>query len=122
MPSVDDLPPPPSSGSRGIDDLPPPSTPGLFDGAVKNTIDALPMIGGTIGGVLGTPADVIAGPMGNVAGAAAGGYLGTATKNLINKYYDPDSAPKNMTDAITQPIVGGATQAAYQATDRKSVV
>ncbi|MES2355618.1 MAG: hypothetical protein V4568_14710 [Pseudomonadota bacterium] len=116
MPSIDDLPPPRAKGAS-IDDLPPPkSEPGYFDGAVKSTINALPMIGGTIGGVLGTPADVVAGPMGNVAGAAVGGYMGTAAKNLINRYYDPENAPKNMTEVMTQPVTGGAEQAAYQAT------
>lgn len=88
--------------------------PGFFDGSVKSTIDALPMIGGAIGGVLGTPADAVTGPMGNIVGAGIGGYLGTATKNLINHYYDPASAPKTTADAITQPIVGGAEQGLMQ--------
>lgn len=120
MPSVDDLPPPPSSqGSGGIDDLPPPpqkADPGILAGSVKSTIDSLPMLGGVAGGILGTPADVVAGPMGNVAGAAVGGYLGTAAKNLINRYYDPKSAPQTTTDAITQPVVGGLEQGLMQGT------
>jgi hypothetical protein len=89
--------------------------PKFFDGTVKNTIDSLPMIGGAVGGILGTPADVVAGPMGNVAGAAIGGYVGTAAKNLINRYYDPQSAPKNMTEVLSQPVTGGIEQAGWQA-------
>ena len=76
MPLVDDLPPPPSRSS-GIDDLPPPAArePGLFDGSVKSTIDALPAIGGVVGGALGTPFDVVSGPAGTVVGAGIGGFL-----------------------------------------------
>lgn len=88
--------------------------PSAFDGVVKSAINSLPMIGGVAGGILGTPADAIAGPMGNVVGAGIGGYLGTSAKNLINTYYDPQSAPKTVSDAITQPIVGGMEQGAMQ--------
>lgn len=87
---------------------------GMFHDAVKSTIDSLPMIGGVAGGILGTPMDAVAGPMGNVVGAGIGGYAGTVAKNFINKYYDPQSAPQNMTDVMTQPLVGGATQGLAQ--------
>lgn len=88
--------------------------PGTFDGTVKNTINSLPMIGGVVGGILGTPADAVVGPLGNAVGAGIGGYLGTATKNLINKYYDPESAPKTMGQVIAQPVVGGVEQGLAQ--------
>lgn len=120
MSSVDDLPSPDvrQSAKNGIDDLPaPPSSSDdgvFFNGAVKSTINSLPMIGGVVGGVLGTPADAVSGPMGNVVGAGIGGYFGTAAKNLINSYYDPDSVPKTATDATAQAISGGAQQAAMQ--------
>lgn len=116
MPDGDVPSQPKSDGKFDWDSLPdhPNSEPGLFDGAVKSTIDSLPMIGGVVGGALGTPADVVAGPMGNVAGAAVGGYLGTATKNLINSYYDPQSAPKTLTEAVAQPVVGGVAQGLAQ--------
>jgi hypothetical protein len=90
--------------------------PGMFEGVAKSAIDSLPMIGGVAGGILGTPADALVGPMGNVAGAAIGGYLGTASKNLINRYYDPQSAPKTAAESITQPIVGGIEQGLMQGT------
>lgn len=88
--------------------------PGAFDGTTKNMIDSLPMIGGVVGGILGTPADAVVGPVGNMVGAGIGGYVGTAAKNLINKYYDQASAPKSMTDVMTQPLVGGAEQGLMQ--------
>lgn len=89
--------------------------PSFLQSSIKSTVDNLPMIGGVIGGVMGTPADAIAGPMGNVAGAAVGGYVGTAAKNLINRYYDPSQAPKTDAEALTQPVTGGIQQAAMQA-------
>lgn len=90
--------------------------PGFFDGIAKSAIDSLPMVGGVAGGILGTPADALTGPAGTIGGAAIGGYLGTATKNLINRYYDPKSAPQTTADAITQPITGGVVQGLAQAT------
>jgi hypothetical protein len=93
---------------------PKPTKPGFFDGAVKSTVDALPMIGGVVGGILGTPADVIVGPLGNAAGAGIGGYLGTAAKNLINSKFYPEDAPKTMTEVLTQPVVGGIEQGLAQ--------
>lgn len=110
MSSVDDLPPPMS----GIDDLPAPPSPGFVDGAIKSTINSLPMIGGVIGGAIGTPADLVSGPMGTVVGAGIGGSLGAATKNLINRYYDPDAAPKTNTQALVDPMIAGANQASMQ--------
>lgn len=92
------------------------SEPGFFDGSVKSAINSLPMVGGVVGGIIGTPADALTGPLGTAGGAAIGGYLGTAAKNLINKYYDPASAPKTTTEAMTSPVVGGVEQGLMQAT------
>lgn len=91
-----------------------PAGPSYVDQAIKGTVDSLPMLGGIAGGILGTPADAISGPGGNIAGAAIGGYLGTAAKNLINHYYDPASAPQTTTQALTQPFVGGLEQGLMQ--------
>ena len=93
-----------------------PKTPerGFLENAGRATVNALPMIGGAVGGVLGTPADAIAGPLGNMAGAGIGGYLGTAAKNAINSYIDPDQAPKTLGAAVLDPVVGGATQGAME--------
>lgn len=104
------------SGKFNWDDHPaePQAGMGFLEGAAKSTIDSLPMVGGIVGGILGTPADAITGPMGSIAGAGIGGYLGTATKNLINRYYDPKSAPKTTTEVLTQPIVGGVEQGLMQ--------
>lgn len=78
------------------------------------TVNALPQIGGVVGGFLGTPADLIAGPMGNIAGAGIGGYLGASAKNAINSYINPDEAPKSMAETLTDPLKEGAIQAAGQ--------
>lgn len=91
-----------------------PDSPGAFDGLAKSAIDSLPAVGGVAGGILGTPLDAVSGPMGSVVGAAMGGYAGTAAKNLINRYYDPASAPQTQADAMTQPIIGGAQQGLMQ--------
>lgn len=88
--------------------------PGALEQFARNTVNDLPVIGGIVGGALGTPADVVAGPMGTVAGAGIGGYLGTATKNLINNYIDPEQAPKSVAESVAQPVIEGAKQAAYQ--------
>lgn len=87
---------------------------GFFENAGRATVNALPMLGGVAGGILGTPADVISGPGGNIAGAGIGGYLGTAAKNAINSYIDPDQAPKTLGQAALDPVVGGVTQAAME--------
>jgi len=88
---------------------------GLLEQAGRSAVNSLPMLGGVAGGILGTPMDAIAGPMGNVVGAGIGGYVGTAAKNAINHYIDPENAPQSNTEALTQPITGGITQAGMQA-------
>ena len=80
----------------------------------KAIVNNLPQIGGLVGGVLGTPFDAISGPLGNIAGAGIGGAAGSAIKNVANKWLDPQNTTSGM-DSITQPIVEGAKQAAWQA-------
>jgi hypothetical protein len=114
MPSVNDLPPPTS----GIEDLPPPVTkdesPSYLKQAGRGVVDSLPMVGGMIGGLVGTPLDVVSGPMGTVGGAVIGGGLGESAKNLINAYLDPDRAPKSLTDAAKDTAGAGVEQGLMQ--------
>lgn len=78
------------------------------------TADALPALGGIAGGILGTPADLVAGPLGNVAGAAAGGMVGKAGQNLYNSYMRPELAPKTKTEYVTTPVTEGVTEGLLQ--------
>lgn len=48
---------------------------------VKGVLNALPTAGMMAGAAVGTPADVISGPMGTVAGAAVGGAVGKTIQN-----------------------------------------
>lgn len=82
--------------------------------AGKATVNALPMIGGVAGGILGTPADAIVGPVGNMVGAGIGGYLGTAAKNVINRVIDPENAPQTMGKVMLEPVVEGTRQGLAQ--------
>lgn len=88
--------------------------PGMLEKFGRATVNALPVMGGIVGGVLGTPADIVSGPGGNIAGAAIGGTMGAALKNAINSRIDPENAPKTATEAFTNPLVEGATQGALQ--------
>lgn len=99
-----------------LPDYSPPKSPSFVKDAARETVDKLPMIGGVLGGIIGTPLDAITGPAGTIVGAGIGGYLGTATKNVINHFIDPEKAPKTNVEAITQPFVGGAEQALMQGT------
>lgn len=93
---------------------PAPRQQGFLERAGRATVNALPMIGGVAGGILGTPADAVTGPAGSMVGAGIGGYLGTAAKNAINSYIDPEEAPKTLGAAVLDPIVGGAEQGALE--------
>lgn len=95
----------------------PPAPPmGFLEGAGRATVNHLPMIGAVAGGVLGTPFDVVSGPLGTATGAGMGAYLGSATKNLINSYIDPAMAPASTADAILTPAIEGGEAAAQQLT------
>ena len=76
------------------------------------TADYLPELGGMAGGILGTPADIVAGPGGNIAGAALGGALGKAGQNLYNSYMRPELAPKKGSDYLSGPVTDGVIQGA----------
>ena len=88
--------------------------PGYLQQAARATVNQLPTIGGVVGGILGTPADIVSGPMGNIVGAGIGGALGQSAKGLINSYIDPNNAPKTTTQALTEPVKEGLNQAAWQ--------
>ena len=62
------------------------NSPGPIEQFARNAVNELPAIGGIVGGLAGTPLDAVTGPGGNMLGAGIGGYLGSATKNLINHY------------------------------------
>lgn len=80
----------------------------------RDTVNALPAIGGIIGGAVATPADVVLGPYGTVAGAGLGAMFGASLKNVINSYIDPQQAPKSDSEAIKNVIEEGAANAAFQ--------
>lgn len=86
------------------------------------TVDELPLLGGMAGGILGTPADLVAGPMGNVAGAAAGYTGGQALKNAINGYIAPEKAPHGLAETAeslgTAPLKGAALEVGGQAVNK----
>jgi hypothetical protein len=81
----------------------------------QTAVDSLPMLGGVVGGILGTPADVLTGPAGTAGGAAIGGYLGMAAKDAINSYTGNAPAPQTTSEALLSPVVGGLEQGAGQA-------
>ena len=100
------------------DDLPdayePPKERSEMEKIGRKIVNELPMIGSVAGGILGTPLDAVTGPAGTMAGAALGATLGSATKNLINRYIDPEQAPKTDVQAIVQPLQEGAIGAASE--------
>ncbi len=68
---------------------------------VENLSGLGAMAGGTIGGLT-------AGPPGAIAGAGIGGYAGEAAKNLINRYVEPEKAPKTEMEYLTGPALAGS--------------
>lgn len=78
---------------------PPKPQDGAFTQIGKGIVNNLPMMGGVAGAIVGTPLDLISGPLGNVAGSAGGYFLGQAAKDTINHYFNPDEAPKTATEA-----------------------
>jgi len=55
-------------------------------GLLKSGLSSLPILGAMGGGILGTPADVIAGPFGTVGGAGLGAAAGKSLQTLGEKY------------------------------------
>lgn len=77
----------------------------------KGAINALPAVGMAGGAALGTlsslaagPGAIVAAPYAGVVGAGLGGGAGVAAKNYLNSQFFPEDAPKNNTEALTQPI------------------
>jgi hypothetical protein len=83
--------------------------------ALDVVTSALPAVGGLIGGVVGSGADVVSGPVGTVAGAALGGAGGEAAKRAIREGTGLDQ-PAGWTDTAKGVATQGATQGALAAT------
>lgn len=71
---------------------------------IDKVVDWLPTIGAVGGGILGTPADIVSGPAGNIIGAAGGGALGEAGKEFIT------GEKPNALKIGEQGALGGASQ------------
>lgn len=134
LPSVKTSPPPqvstntpttptPAQPSSPTQTTPPPGGPkpqkeSLIHGAARETIGALPAIGGTLGGIAGGAMGAPTGaglPVGAMAGAAAGTAAGVTARQLIGHWFpDLADAPKSNTDAamevVTQSALGGVTE------------
>lgn len=92
--------------------------PSLTDRAV----DALPMLGGAAGGIIGGIGGTafgmgIGGAPGAIGGATLGGGAGEAAKQLINRARGK-AAPGSMTEAAADIGMEGATQGAMEAGGR----
>lgn len=55
-------------------------------GIIQGGLDALPMAGMVAGGIAGSPADIVTGPMGTVVGAGIGASAGTALKKAGERF------------------------------------
>jgi len=73
-------------------------------------VDSLPLVGGSVGGLLG----MAGGPVGAAGGAALGGAGGEAWKQNINRMRGK-KAPGSMGEAATDIGVSGAVQGASEA-------
>ena len=98
-----------------------------FYNAVDTGSNALPGAGATAGGLIGagvgTPADVVSGPLGTAAGAVGGagmgGMAGEAAKRYIRQgvmgWDKPESAGTNAMGIAKEGAIQGATQAGAEA-------
>ena len=87
-------------------DEPVPVVGGTPRGYIKGGAESLPIIGGIGGAVLGTAG----GPVGTVGGAAAGGYLGKAAENFIEK--EVLGEEKERKDVYVEPLISAAEMGA----------
>jgi len=79
----------------------PPSWRNTAQKAAKNIVAELPTAGMVIGGALGTPADVVSGPMGTAVGAGIGAGAGEAVRQTLTHWFpDLGDAPKGTADAL----------------------
>lgn len=82
---------------------------------IKGGLNSLPMAGTIIGGALGTPADVVAGPLGNIAGAGAGAYVGKVLQNAGERMLGEDKSRKDIyISPITEGIKGAGQEMSGQ--------
>lgn len=94
------LPPPQNGQLSSIQ----PREKNLIQKAADVVVDWLPTIGSVAGGIAGTPADVVSGPGGTIAGAAGGAMIGESLKQGLqgNKF-----SPK---DVVVQGAIGGTSE------------
>lgn len=76
----------------------------------KATVNQLPIIGGMVGGALGTPFDALTGPVGTMAGASLGGVAGQAAKDYLNSYINPKEAPESFSEGMARQAGAGNEQ------------
>jgi hypothetical protein len=77
-------------------------------------IDTLPMVGGTVGGLLGAPA----GPLTAVGGAALGGAAGEGLRHAIQSTRGKEQPWATPGEAVTDLGVAGAEQGAFEGAGR----
>lgn len=80
--------------------------PGIGRQIERAVVDTIPMVGGVLGGIAGTPADIVSGPAGTVLGAAGGYMGGKAVRNTINSFIDPEMAPKTLGESVKDIALG----------------
>lgn len=84
-------------------------------------VDALPAVGGGIGGIVGGIGGTafglgIGGVPGAIGGAGLGGATGEAAKQLINRYRGKAGTPTSVAEAARDMALQGGIQAAGEAT------
>lgn len=85
----------------------PKEQPSSLKGYAKGALDALPVVMGTAGGILGSPG----GPVTGVAGAGAGAYAGGVLKRLG---YTAMGEPPSRDDALIGPFKEGMENALFE--------
>jgi hypothetical protein len=92
--------------------------PGPVESVARGAVDALPVVGATVGGIAGgtmagVPTLGAGAPGGAVVGAAAGGAFGAGLRDVANKAFFPDKAPMSSAENL-QNIGQGAMMGAGQ--------
>lgn len=85
---------------------------GTARGYIKGALKSLPTLGMVGGGILGTPADILTGPAGTIAGAGIGGFFGKTLQNLGEKTILGED--KNREELYLDPIKEGLMGAAAE--------
>jgi len=86
-----------------------PSMP-TWSGIKEAAIENLPAEGAMVGGLLGTPLDVVSGPGGTIGGAAAGGAAGAGLRKMIRDYQNAPSKQDYLTKPPTLEGVADSTK------------